>query len=59
MNHFLLMGGYARYVWPAFALALIVMVLNIIWARRSLRAAQLEARRRLLSGRPTQPGPRP
>jgi heme exporter protein CcmD len=46
------MGGYARYVWPAFALALIVMLLNIFWARRSLRRAQIDARRRLLSARP-------
>jgi heme exporter protein CcmD len=51
MLHFLAMGGFARYVWPAFALALLVMVLNIVWARSSLRNAQAEARRRLLSGR--------
>jgi heme exporter protein CcmD len=49
MMHFLAMGGFARYVWPAFALALVVMVLNIVWARGSLRAAQVEARRRVLS----------
>jgi heme exporter protein CcmD len=51
MMHFLAMGGFARYVWPAFALALVVMVLNIVWARGSLRAAQAEARRRVLSMR--------
>lgn len=51
MMHFLAMGGYARFVWPAFALALVVMVLNIFWARSSLRAAQAEARRRVLSVR--------
>ncbi len=49
MVHFLAMGGYARFVWPAFALALVVMVLNIFWARSSLRAAQAAARRRQLS----------
>ncbi|HTW74831.1 MAG TPA: heme exporter protein CcmD [Steroidobacteraceae bacterium] len=51
MMHFLAMGGYARFVWPAFALALVVMMLNIVWARGSLRAAQAEARRRVLSMR--------
>ncbi len=25
LDHFLAMGGYARFVWPAYALALIVM----------------------------------
>jgi heme exporter protein D len=25
VDHFLAMGGYARFVWPAYALALIVM----------------------------------
>jgi heme exporter protein CcmD len=54
MIRFVQMGGYAVYVWPAFALALVVMLLNIVWARRSLRAAQLEARRRVLSAQPLQ-----
>jgi heme exporter protein CcmD len=40
------MGGYARYVWPCYALSAVVIVLNILWARRSLRLAQLDARRR-------------
>lgn len=53
MMHFLAMGGFARFVWPAFALALVVMALNIVWARASLRAAQAEARRRVLSMRDT------
>lgn len=55
MIRFLQMGGYAVYLWPAFALALIVMLLNIRWARRSLRAAQIDARRRLLTVRPAAP----
>jgi heme exporter protein CcmD len=41
------MGGYARYVWPSYGLTAIVVGLNILWARRSLRQAQREARRRL------------
>jgi heme exporter protein D len=30
MNEFFAMGGYAEYVWPSYALALIVLVANII-----------------------------
>ena len=41
------MGGYAAYVWPSYALTLIVVVLNIIWARRLLVKSREEARRRL------------
>jgi heme exporter protein CcmD len=44
---FLQMGGYAVYLWPCYALTLLAVVLNIVWARRSLRAAQAESRRRL------------
>jgi heme exporter protein CcmD len=41
------MGGYAGYVWPSYALTLIVVALNILWARRSLQRARGAARRRL------------
>ncbi|HTT06876.1 MAG TPA: heme exporter protein CcmD [Steroidobacteraceae bacterium] len=51
MMQFLLMGGYAVYVWPSVALALAVLALNILWARRSLASAQREARRRFAHGR--------
>jgi heme exporter protein CcmD len=44
---FLEMGGYALYVWPSYALTVLVVGLNIYWARRSLREAQAETRRRL------------
>jgi heme exporter protein CcmD len=47
MLKFLQMGGYAVYVWPSYALTALVVGLNIYWARRSLRDARLEARRRL------------
>ena len=30
MNEFFAMGGYAEYVWPSYALALIVLVANIL-----------------------------
>ena len=47
MLKFLQMGGYARYVWPCYALTVLVVGLNIHWARSALRTAQSEARRRM------------
>jgi heme exporter protein CcmD len=47
MNEFLHMGGYARFVWPSYALTFTIVLLNIVWARRSLARARTEARRRL------------
>ncbi len=35
---FLAMGGYAEYVWPAYGLTLMVIVINMIAARRRLRS---------------------
>jgi heme exporter protein CcmD len=45
--HFLAMGGYALYLWPCYALTALVVGVNLAAARRSLRQAQLEARRRI------------
>ncbi|HJS89834.1 MAG TPA: heme exporter protein CcmD [Steroidobacteraceae bacterium] len=47
---FLDMGGYWPYVWPAYALTLTVMVLNVVWARRLLGRSRKEALRRLSIG---------
>jgi heme exporter protein CcmD len=52
MAQFLAMGKYAAYVWPSFGLTALVIVLNIVWARRLLRQAQLDARRRLVIPEP-------
>jgi len=41
------MGGYARYVWPCFAFAGVVLGWNLWSARRYRVAAQLRARRTL------------
>ena len=49
MSAFLDMGGYAAYVWPSYAVTLAVIVLNIVWARRSLTRSRAEARRRLIA----------
>jgi heme exporter protein CcmD len=50
VKEFLDMGGYAAFVWPAYALTLAVAVLNVVWARRSLARAAAAARRRLAGG---------
>jgi heme exporter protein CcmD len=47
MNQFFDMGGYAAFVWPAYAVTLAAIVLNIVWARRALARSRAEARRRL------------
>ncbi len=41
------MGGYARYVWPCFGFACLVLAWNVWSARRFLAAAKLRATRAL------------
>ena len=53
MRAFFDMGGYAAFVWPAYAVTLAVMILNIVWARRALARSRAEARRRLQMQRET------
>lgn len=47
MAEYFAMSGYAAHVWSSFALTLALLVLNVVWARRALRAARADARRRL------------
>lgn len=47
MSEFLHMDGYAAYVWPSYAITLAVLLLNVHWARQTLRRAREEARRRI------------
>jgi heme exporter protein CcmD len=47
MSSFWAMGGYARYVWPCFALAIAVLAWNLMAARRYLAAAKSRAVRAL------------
>jgi heme exporter protein CcmD len=47
MNEFLEMGGYGKYLWPAFALGFGVVILNVVLALNSLSGAKQEARKRL------------
>lgn len=46
MSGFFHMGGYAMYLWPAYALTFAVLAWNVLAARRALRDAKAEARRR-------------
>ena len=47
MSEFLQMGGYAAYVWSAYALAAVVLVWNIRSAVVAHREAKLRAERAL------------
>jgi heme exporter protein CcmD len=49
MSHYLDMGKYGIYLWPAYGVTLLVVILNIVWARQLLARSQADARRRLLS----------
>ena len=53
MRAFFDMGGYAAFVWPAYAVTLAVIILNIVWARRALARSRAEARQRLQMQRET------
>lgn len=46
-NGFWSMGGYARYVWPCFGFAGVVLGWNLWSARRFATAARLRAQRAL------------
>jgi heme exporter protein D len=49
LDHFLAMGGYARFVWPAYALAVIVLggfAIETIVTYRKRRRALDEAEKR-------------
>jgi heme exporter protein CcmD len=48
MSAFLHMGGYARFVWPSYALTFAILIMNIAWARRALARARDLARGRLV-----------
>lgn len=59
MGHFLDMGGYARFVWPAYALAAVVFAWNIIAACRLFNAALTRASRAAIAARSSTPGRTP
>jgi heme exporter protein D len=52
LHEFLTMGGYAVYVWPAYGIVAVVMVANVVTARRRHRRALEALQRRVeLNGR--------
>ena len=51
MSEFFHMGGYAAYLWPAYLLTFAGLGWNVLSARRALREARAEARRRLTADR--------
>jgi heme exporter protein D len=42
VQSYLAMGGYARYVWPAFAVAALVLIGLLLQSLRAYRARQAE-----------------
>lgn len=46
MSHFLAMGGYAMYVWPAYAVFFIVLIADYLnpWLRRRRNLRELRSR---------------
>ncbi len=47
LMEYLDMGGYARYVWPAYIIVIGAIASNIVMARRALKRAREAAVRRL------------
>lgn len=45
-HEFLVMGGYAAYVWPAYGIAALILILNAVMPGRHLRRLLRELRRR-------------
>jgi heme exporter protein D len=43
-HEFVTMGRFGLFVWPAFGFGLIVMLLNIYWARLREKTARREVR---------------
>lgn len=50
-HEFLTMGGYAAYVWPAYGIAALVLILNALLPRRRLRRQLHELKQRHSGGR--------
>ena len=42
LSEFLFMGGYGGFVWPAYAIALLVLASLVVTSLKSLRAAEAE-----------------
>ncbi len=51
MSGYFSMGGYAAFIWPCFLLTAIVLVWNVIAARRLHNVTRSKAWRRIGSGK--------
>lgn len=47
LMEYLHMGGYARFVWPAYIIVVVAIASNVVMARRALKHAREAAMRRL------------
>ena len=50
LTEFLAMGGYGAFVWPCFTLTAVVLLWNVVSARRLHADARRQVLRRLDSG---------
>ena len=55
MTEFLDMGGYARFVWSAYGISLVVLSITVWLTKRSLAATRKSLRQRLQSQQAVQP----
>ena len=46
MSEFFAMGGYAKYVWSAWSISIIVLVFTVILTRRALQSTLEQVLRR-------------
>ena len=51
MAEFFAMGGYAEFVWSTFGITAVVLVINVISARRRMRLALDELQMKLMRER--------
>lgn len=51
MAEFLAMGGYAPFVWSTFGLTAVVLIINVVAARRRLQSSLREAGQRAARAR--------
>lgn len=51
MSEFFAMGGYAAFVWPSYALAFIILVLNVVVPMRQRKQILTDIARKLRRAR--------
>ncbi len=49
MSEFLAMGGYAKYVWSAYSITLVVLVFAVVLTKRALTNTRMRVIRRRAS----------